>query len=188
MSKGDLRRQYLSKRLALNNEDLTAFNAAIQRRLFALLQQHDFQCVHIFLPLVAKREVDTWPAIRWLWKNGKTVVVPRLSEDRSEIRTVLLEVSTTLTEGIWGLSEPLHPVQADPNRIDIVVLPLLIFDEKGYRLGYGKGYYDVFIRSIRRPVLKIGLSFFDPVEEIPGRDEWDVPLDMAVTPRALFRF
>ena len=188
MSKGELRRQYLSKRLALDNEDLTKRNGAIQRRLLALLQQQDFQCAHIFLPLVTRREVDTWPTIRWLWKNGKTVVVPRLTPDRTEMESVHLDSSTVLTEGTWGLSEPLHPVQADSNRIDIMILPLLIFDMEGYRLGYGKGYYDFFVKSIRRPVLKIGLSFFDPVEHIPDRDEWDAPMDMAVTPSAVFRF
>jgi 5-formyltetrahydrofolate cyclo-ligase len=188
MSKDELRRLYLDRRMALRQDEMADYNRAIHRRIFSLLGRHDFQYAHIFLPLVPKHEIDTWPVIRWLWKNGKAVLVPGMEGVPPRLQTLRLDAASQITEGHWGVPEPMHPVQADRNLIEVMLLPLVAFDKSGYRLGYGKGYYDFFIRSIERPVLKIGLSFFAPVEEIPSPDEWDVPLDMAVTPEAVFRF
>ena len=70
----------------------------------------------------------------------------------------------------------------------MVLVPLLCFDRSGHRVGYGKGYYDRFLRKCRADCKKIGLSMFDPVDEITDAGESDVRLDLVITPTATVSF
>jgi 5-formyltetrahydrofolate cyclo-ligase len=79
-------------------------------------------------------------------------------------------------------------VKIDPLEVDFIIMPLFAFDEKGYRVGYGKGYYDRFLKKCNDSCLKIGLSYFDAVDEIEDTDEFDVPLDLCVTPQQVYVF
>jgi 5-formyltetrahydrofolate cyclo-ligase len=68
-----------------------------------------------------------------------------------------------------------------------VVVPLLSFDKRGHRVGYGKGFYDRFLSECSRDCIKIGLSFFAPVEVIDDVNRHDVTLDLFVMPSGSFR-
>lgn len=89
-----------------------------------------------------------------------------------------------------GIEEP-NPETSQPidiQDIDAVLVPLLAFDRQGQRVGYGGGYYDRFLSQCRPDTLKIGLSHFEPIEEIEDVDEWDVKLDLCITPDRLYRW
>ena len=75
-----------------------------------------------------------------------------------------------------------------PKLLDVVFVPLLIFDLQGQRVGYGKGYYDRFLGQCKKEVIKIGLSFFEPVATIEDLNPYDIPLDYGVTPNGTFTF
>jgi 5-formyltetrahydrofolate cyclo-ligase len=90
--------------------------------------------------------------------------------------------------GEYGLLEPASGDIVDPASIDLVLVPLLILDTQGYRVGFGKGCYDKFLANCRPDCIKIGLSYFDPIEIIDDRDEFDVPLDFGVTPDNVYVF
>jgi 5-formyltetrahydrofolate cyclo-ligase len=77
---------------------------------------------------------------------------------------------------------------AEPQEIDLVIVPLLAFDEKGIRVGYGKGYYDRYLKDCREDCLKVGFSYFEAVERIEDADEFDVPLDFCITPNRIYVF
>ena len=70
---------------------------------------------------------------------------------------------------------------------DIILVPLLAYDKKGNRVGYGKGFYDRFLRTQKNNIIKVGLSFFGP-EEIVEKKEFDQRLDFCVTPEKVFSF
>src|SRR5262249_34070605 len=93
-----------------------------------------------------------------------------------------------LAENRWQISEPVHDERVDANEIDMVFIPLLCFDRYGHRVGYGKGYYDRFLRACRHDCIKVGLSDFEPVDKISDAHEGDVKLDAAVTPSATINF
>ena len=76
----------------------------------------------------------------------------------------------------------------DEKEIDLVLVPLLCFDKKGFRVGYGKGFYDRFLSKCRSDVLKIGLSYFKPVEKIEDVRDFDVALDYCITPKGVWHF
>jgi len=67
-------------------------------------------------------------------------------------------------------------------------VPLLAVDKKGYRVGYGKGFYDKFLPSCKKECLKIGFSYFEPVDEITDKDQFDVPLELCITPHNIYVF
>ena len=76
----------------------------------------------------------------------------------------------------------------EPDEIDLVLVPLLAFDQEGYRVGYGKGYYDKFLSQCREDVIKIGLSFFEPVDAISDINQFDMSLNYCVTPQQVYDF
>ena len=88
----------------------------------------------------------------------------------------------------YGIDEPIDGKQVLPEAIDWVLLPLLAFDRRGYRVGYGKGYYDKFLKECRDDVVKIGFSFFGPVDRISNVNRHDERMDYCITPDDIYRF
>ena len=84
----------------------------------------------------------------------------------------------------------LEPVKgspaASPTILQAVIVPGLAFDKKGFRLGYGAGYYDRFLKRCRPDCKKIGLNFYEPVPKIEDTHDGDVPVDLVITPERLF--
>ena len=76
----------------------------------------------------------------------------------------------------------------DPKMIEVVFIPLLCFDLKGNRVGYGSGFYDRFLKECNSNTLKIGLSFFKPENIIEDTNSFDVKLDICITPQKVFSF
>ena len=99
-----------------------------------------------------------------------------------------LESDTEITVSDWGIPEPVGASPAPVLAIDYVLVPLLVIDRVGYRVGYGKGFYDRFLTDCRDDVRTIGLSFFDPIDEVVDKDPWDIPLDHCITPKGLITF
>jgi len=95
---------------------------------------------------------------------------------------------TQFQTNTWGIIEPLGQNTIDETAIDLVLVPLICFDETGHRVGYGKGFYDRTLARCRKDCIKVGLSFFGPVEEIEGVDANDVRLDYCVTDDSVFQF
>lgn len=84
--------------------------------------------------------------------------------------------------------EPDKGLILDPRQIDLVLMPLLIFDVKGNRVGYGKGFYDRYLSQCRQDILKIGLSYLPAINRIEDVDPFDIPLDYCATPERLYDF
>ena len=100
----------------------------------------------------------------------------------------LLTDNTKLTLSPYGIPEPVDGLEVPPQKIDVVFVPLLAFDGKGHRVGYGKGFYDRFLADCRKDVLAVGLSFFEAEEAYITHNETDVPLDFCVTPKRVYAF
>jgi 5-formyltetrahydrofolate cyclo-ligase len=117
-----------------------------------------------------------------------TRVYPLMQPGSLYLKAVAVDEHTRWRENNWGIQEPANGSEVDPQLIDFVFVPLLAFDSLGYRVGYGKGYYDRFLSLCRPNCLKVGLSWFGPVERISDTDAFDIPLNYCVTPHALYAF
>lgn len=115
-----------------------------------------------------------------------TTVAPRVNIGTGEMDSLVYSADTEVAEGRWKISEPKGGETISPEKMDIVLVPLVCFDRHGHRVGYGKGYYDRFLSKCRPDCLKVGLSFFGPVDEISDAHGGDVRLDFCVTPDCLY--
>lgn len=151
----------------------------------------DFKMVHIFMPIRKHNEIDTFSILTYfkLHHPELKIVVPRTNFKTFEISNILYDHEyTILGRNKYDIPEPIHGKVIAPGEIDAVFIPLLAFDLKGNRVGYGKGFYDRFLSLCSTEVKKIGLSFFDPIAKISDVNEFDIPLDICITPGKTWRF
>ncbi|MEZ2443119.1 5-formyltetrahydrofolate cyclo-ligase [Chitinophaga sp. RCC_12] len=188
-TKKDIRKHFLELRLNLDEPTALALN----ERLLANTRQLDYSNVrnaHIFLPISEKKEVDTWPLVKWgrtQWPEMEWVL-SRSDMKTGEMNHYLWKTNTVLVKNRFGIPEPDHGEVISVENIDLVFVPLLAFDRHGQRVGYGKGMYDRFLKQCRQDVRTIGLSLFEPVLQIEDVDSWDVPLHTVVTPDHIYQF
>ncbi|WP_019989312.1 5-formyltetrahydrofolate cyclo-ligase [Rudanella lutea] len=191
-TKQDLRGQFLALRRALSAEEVTRRSEAICAQIVqASLLPLAGGNIHIFLPITRQNEVDTWSIVRRVWAQHPAVHVCVSVTDpvRHTLTHYPLTPHTTLIENRWGIPEPVGSAQAVPsNQFDLVFVPLLAFDGRGHRVGYGGGYYDRFLAECRPDCLTVGLSLFEPSPEIIDIEPTDVPLQFCVTPQWVYRF
>lgn len=190
MQKQELRKAFLQKRKALTEQEVEGFSKKIHDWFFRNIPVHAYATIHIFLPIKRNNEVDTWLIINTLQKDFATnIIIPKSHEDGT-MTNYLLTKDTVFEENKWKIPEPTHnsSLITHNSKFDLVLIPLLCFDKKGYRVGYGKGYYDRFLADCRPDVLKIGLSFFEPIDEINDVDTFDIRLDYCITPNKIWSF
>ena len=187
MNKKELRSLFSNKRSQIARTKKAEFDLAIKENFFSLINTR-LNCVHIYLPIREKNEINTWPIIRELWSRNISVAVPVMGEDERILRTCQLSENTELKENKWNIPEPADYLEIQLSKIEVIVIPLLAYDTFGHRVGYGKGHYDNYLKSSDKKFMKIGLSYFPPVDKITNTDLWDVKLDLCVTPEQVFRF
>ncbi len=185
--KSNLREKYKSLRETLSPETMEERSLEIANNLLKL-PIWDYSFYHIFLSISEKKEIDTDPVLHILHGKDKNVVLSK-SDFATRIMThYLLTDATPIKINKWGIPEPEDGLEIPANKIDVVFVPLLAFDLAGHRVGYGKGFYDIFLSGCKKDVVKIGLSLFEAEEKIPGILESDVPLDYCITPTQIYNF
>ncbi len=186
--KAALRRRMRAWRDALGPEELARASAAVARRLFSL---RSFRAARTVLFYVSFRsEVDTVPMIRRAIALGKAVCAPQtLDAGGCLVPRRVADPDRDLVPGFSGIPEP-DPARAEevpPGEIDVVVVPGLAFDRRGYRLGYGRGFYDRFLAALPAGTWRIGLCLEGQVVDALPRDPWDVPMHRVVTEARVIR-
>ena len=111
------------------------------------------------------------------------IVVSKSDFTNNTLTHFYLEKDTEIEVNTYGIPEPKNAEQVLETAIDLVFVPLLISDELGYRVGYGKGFYDRFLSDCRKDVKKIGLNFFKPISNISDVNAFDVALDEVIYPK-----
>lgn len=126
-------------------------------------------------------EMPTEPLIRAFRSRGVSIVVPWLEKQKASFIPALWGEGMALVEGPYGLLQPREPISVPPSALDVIMVPAVVFDREGYRIGYGKGYFDRFLSQPGIRGVRVGLAFdLQVVEHLP-RDSWDQPVDYLVT-------
>ncbi|GAB2773291.1 5-formyltetrahydrofolate cyclo-ligase [Hymenobacter luteus] len=190
MTKAELRQQALARRRALSDEEVARRSAALWEQLQQAFPWREWRWLHLFLPIARQQEPDTWPLIRQLWaeRPALQLAVPVVQPDGRTLRHFHLTSEAQLENNRWGIPEPIGAVEALPPRLDAILIPLLAFDERGHRVGYGKGFYDQFLPQCRPDALRIGVSLEPPVPRIEDAWAGDVPLHACLTPERVWWF
>lgn len=187
MTKDECRKLFSEKRKKLSDTDL---KSASEKIILQLLNHVNLtgKTVSLFLPILAKREIDTFPLLERRNELAARFAFPVADFASGTMRHLEYEADQQLALNNYGIPEPANGRTVTAAEIDIVIVPLLCFDLKGYRVGYGKGFYDRFLSSCRNDCQFIGLSVFGPVEAISDADEHDIPLHTCITPEKIYTF
>ena len=190
MTKQELRKVYLEKRLSLSSQDYANLNGLIGENFFSSVELSSTKVLHTFLPIERNKEPDTWLIINRVLAVYPhiRISIPRINDDTGEIESMLFDGPEQLVKNKWGIPQPHQGRKTRIDEIDMVLVPLLIFDKQGHRVGYGKGYYDKFLSACRTDCKRIGISLFEPVERIDDVDDLDVAIQYCVTPSTLYQF
>ena len=186
MQKIELRKAYRNKRDNLSFEKIQSQSLKISNNVLQM-KIWSFLYYHIFLTITESKEIDTSYLLTLLQGKDKNIIVPKTVSD-NQLENYLLTDNTLLKKNKWHIPEPVDGIIVDEKQIEVVFIPLLAFDKKGNRVGYGKGFYDTFLKNCNADVLKIGLSLFEPEEKINDITKNDVPLDYCITPDKVYKF
>ena len=187
MNKQALRALYKEKRATISPEQQALLSQQIAEQTL-LLPIWDKQVFHSFLSIISFGEVDTSYLIRLLQERGKTLVVSRTLMETVRMEHFRYDPSQIQADNKWHIPEPQGGIPVKSEEIEVVFVPLLAYDTKGNRVGYGKGFYDNFLEECKADTLKVGLSFFPPEPLIEDVREGDIALDYVVTPERVLNF
>jgi 5-formyltetrahydrofolate cyclo-ligase len=189
MTKGELRKFYLDKRTKLNPAECAQFNLLLYNLFFSSVDLSFIKVLHTYLPIHRNNEPDTWPIIERIRREFPNVriSIPRVGAG-GVLENLFFEGLHQLQTTSWSIQEPKQGVPTPAENIDLVIVPLVVCDTLGHRVGYGKGYYDRFLRTCRTDCKKVGLSFFPEVNSISDAGDHDVQLDICITPERVVNF
>ena len=185
-TKAVLRTEYQKRRDSLTEEQIADCSIQISN-LSLTLNIWEYSLYHLFMTNEKNKEIDTSYLLSVIQGKDKQPVIPKIDDD-NRLEHFLLNDQTLLKNNRWGIPEPLCGITINPKQIEVVFVPLLVFDQHGHRVGYGKGYYDRFLDQCSESTLKVGLTFFDPVTKIEDIETHDISLDFALTPERIYAF
>lgn len=181
-NKAELRNLFRTRRHNLTRDKRSDASARIRARLLDLPETRLAGSVLLYVP--TKNEVDTWPLLEHFWTVGVQVLLPRCRDNQPGFMDIhAVNSAAELGPGQFGLTEPilgLAPLVTEPEP-DLILVPALAFDRRGFRLGFGGGYYDRFLTRLTHPHLRVGLAYdFQIAERLPA-EPWDMPVQRIIT-------
>lgn len=190
MIKAELREIYLRERKRISSTELHQHSFKIYQQFFSHIDLSFTKVVHSFIPIVKNGEPDTWLIIDRIRREFPHVrlTIPRINAATNSLENFFFEGLHQLEENKMGIKQPKQGIPTPTQKIDLVLVPLLIFDEQGNRVGYGKGYYDKFLATCRPDCQRIGISIFPPVKSIQDTNVHDIKLTACLTPEKIYSF
>lgn len=174
LTKKELRKKLLNKRRGLDTnyrleKDIMIYNSLMELPVIA-------EAETVFTYVSTEIEVDTILFIEAMLSFGKTVAVPKC--EGKEMRFIAIDSLADLETGAYGILEPKDGEEITDYKRSACITPALSFDEKGFRMGYGGGYYDRFLKNYTGT--SIGICYEDFIGEIVT-EEYDLPVNIVVT-------
>lgn len=173
-----IRKRALDQRLKENKKTLQRSGHEIIKKLLITKAFQKAKNILFYMPI--KNEVNTKPLIELILKKNKNILVPRV-ENEQKMNAYKIFSLKDLEKGAFGILEAKKTCKKfRKENIDLVIVPGVAFDINGHRIGFGEGYYDVFLSNIKAK--KIALAYdFQIVKNIPD-EEHDIKMDLIITP------
>lgn len=187
VSKAVLRKKYKSFRSELSDTKIEELSLGISNKLLSL-DIWNYEFYHIFLTIKNLKEINTDFILSILSGKDKNIVISKSDFKSRTLQNFLLTDATKIQLNKYNIPEPVNGIEINNSKVEVVFVPLLAFDKKGNRIGYGKGFYDNFLSSCKPETIKIGLSFFDVEKDLFTVLSTDIALNYCVTPNNIFKF
>lgn len=187
MTKKEARSVYKEKRLSLtvNNRD------KLEDLMLIEFQKLDLPIPDMIMTYAPNHQLGEYdPGLVERYCNFRnpmtTFAYPKIEGEN--LHAIGIDEGATFMPNKYGIEEPVGGSLIGVSDLDLIFVPLLAFDKKGYRVGYGKGYYDRFLGEAANNILKIGFSFFTAEDSIDDINEFDIPMDICITPFQTYHF
>lgn len=189
MTKQELRNQYRMHRRDIDPHEKKRMDDLMLLQ-FQQLDYAGIRNVLSYWPMPGEPEPNTHLFTRYLHHlfPGIQIAYPVTDKVNNTMEAVAVTDETRYPLNQWGIPEPASGSLLAPADIDMVLVPLLVCDSTGQRIGYGKGFYDRFLARCRPDAVKMGFCYFEPLTEKIPAGEFDVPLSYCITPRHLYEF
>ena len=189
MTKEEARKIFKQNRAQLSRRDLVKMNDLLLIQFQRLVLPY-VSVIHSYIPMPDQKEPDPVLIVDFLkFKNiDMKVTYPRIDPVNFSMKSILPDENSFFEVNKDGIPEPIEGTAINEKDIDLAIVPLLAFDLFGTRVGYGKGYYDRFISKCKFNMVKIGISYFPPIDQIEDVEEFDKNLDFCVTPDHIYAF
>ena len=189
MNKQALRQEYKTRRADIHSKE----RLRLDDLMLLQFQQFDYSAIQTVLsywPIDGQAEPNTHLYSGYLRHMipGIVLAYPVTDTTSGKMTAVAINEDTIYHTNQWGITEPKEGKVVEPQKIDLVFVPLLICDQQGYRVGYGKGFYDRYLPDCRKDLVKTGFSYFEPIDKITDTDQFDVPLTYCITPQHTYEF
>ncbi len=180
--KSEIRKQNKSIRNSMTPCEVIEKSSLAQNRFLESSIYKNSKVIMLYMPL--GNETDTALIMDRAFRDGKEVVLPVCDTDNIDIIPCCVWQNTIFKKGSYSISEPSEITIADETKIDVVLVPGIAFDKKGSRIGFGKGYYDKFLKKTK--AVKVGFCYgFQLIDSI-DTEEYDICVDFVVTENCIY--
>lgn len=180
------RKQAIAYRAALSEATYAVFSSKIVAYLKDVPEFQRAGTIMVYYPDVQRHEVDLRPLFPHWHQEGKTLLLPYITHMmQGHMQAVLFNPKEELRPNRWGIPEPLHPQPVSNQEIDAVLVPGLAADQKGTRLGYGKGFYDRFLKPLSVPIVLA--TYHATIKDILPSEIHDCPVNLIISEEGAFR-
>lgn len=187
LSKQECRSLFSSKRIEVTPNQLRVASEAISNLLFTHFNLYE-KSISLFLPIERKKEINTYIILEQAMALDAIIGIPKANFETNEMKHFVYEGPEQLELSDQLIPEPKFGKSLANSKFDFVIVPLLAFDKKGYRVGYGKGFYDKFLSKCAPHCQFIGLSIFESIDEISDTHPSDIRLHHCITPTQKITF
>ncbi|KKK35513.1 hypothetical protein WN59_01385 [Salinicoccus sediminis] len=176
MDKKSLRKNMISVLSSMDEVSKNEKEDILKERLIGFIKEHDIRSIGIVLAM--SHELDTDGIISWMVESGREVYTPVCDYREKEMNFSRFVSFDDVVTDEKNLRVP-SDTSGVNNQVDLIVVPGLIYSEAGYRVGYGGGFYDRFLKDYSG--LKVSLLFEEQIGEVV-REPHDIPVDILITP------
>jgi 5-formyltetrahydrofolate cyclo-ligase len=181
--KNDIRNSILNKRSNLPQHQISEFSHEIYQKIINWPFFKEANSIMIYYAF--KNEVLTDDIIHHALNTGKQVILPKSIKEGRKIIPCKINSLDQLKSGNYGVMEPPTNDISEKSQIDVIFVPGVAFDNKGFRIGYGAGYYDRFLKGYTG--IKAGVCFELQLVENAYPHEYDIPMDYLVTEKEILK-
>ncbi|MFY7963407.1 MAG: 5-formyltetrahydrofolate cyclo-ligase [Chitinophagaceae bacterium] len=189
MTKKQIRNHYKLLRLNISSKDKLRYDDLMLLK-FQEFNFNNIQTVLTYWGITNNNEPNTHlfsSYLRHIIPNLQ-IAYPVADFSTNEMTAILIDEDTVYRTNEYGITEPKFGDKINAAEIDLVLVPLFVCDKQGYRVGYGKGFYDRFLNKCSDNVTTIGFSYFEPIDKIEDTNSFDIPLNYCITPNDIYEF
>ncbi len=181
--KNDLRNTYKKKRELMTKPEVEEKSLLASKHFLSSEIYKKSSKIMVYMPL--GNEIDTRHIIKTAFDDGKTVILPVTDAESGDITPCIIRENTEFVKGAFSVAEPMEKETAEVSEIDAVLVPGIVFNKNGDRIGFGKGCYDRFLKNIS--AVKLGFCYDFQIYDNFSGEKQDISMDYLISEEEMIK-